>query len=426
MFHEFLESMQLWSHWLIVMGGLVIGSGFFSSSETALFFLSQDELRRFRVGKAPERIAASLMREPDRLLTAVLFWNLVINLLYFAVTVIVSHKLADAGQSAAAAGFGLFSLFFIILIGEVLPKSFAVVFRKFLARTVSLPLSVAVRILDPIIPHLARLTRIARRTFWPGLVREPHLAAEDLERLIEVAKQSAEVVEHERHVLQNILDLSVISVEEAMRPRGTYVTMSPPVNLADLGGEVPPGEIIALVPEGSDEIYAAVSMNQVPFSQQTNLERIADVVQPVPWCSTLTYALTEMKANWTNVLSVVNEYGETIGIVLKDDILDGMLAAQPSRARRLLQREPVVEVKPGEFHVDGVTTLRYLCLRLGLEYEPTPDGLITLAGLMYELLEHIPVVGDECDWRGYHLKVTDVPQHGWIRVLVRRMESESL
>ena len=185
---------------------------------------------------------------------------------------------------------------------------------------------------------------------------------------------------------------------------------------------MPPGEIIALVPEGSDEIYAAVSMNQVPSAQKTNLERIADVVQPVPWCSTLTYALTEMKANWTNVLSVVNEYGETIGIVLKDDILDNMLAAQPSRARRLLQREPVVEVKPGEFQVDGVTTLRYLCLRLGLEYEPTPDGLITLAGLMYELLEHIPVVGDQCEWRGYRLEVTDVPQHGWIRVQITRIE----
>ncbi len=421
MLHEFLESMQLWSHWLIVMGGLVIGSGFFSSSETALFFLSQDELRQFRVGKARERIAAGLMRNPDRLLTAVLFWNLVINLMYFAVTVIVSNKLADTGQSAAAGAFGLFSLFFIILIGEVLPKSFAVVFRRFLARTVSLPLSVAVRVLDPIIPHLARLTRVARRAFWPKLVREPHLAAEDLERLIEVAKQSAEVVEHERQVLQNILDLSVISVEEAMRPRGTYVTMSAPVSLADLGGEVPPGEIIALVPENSDEIYAAVSVNQVSFTQKKNLERIADVVQPVPWCSTLTYALTQMKANWTNVLSVVNEYGETIGIVLKDDILDGMIAAQPSRARRLLQREPVVEVKSGVFHVDGITTLRYLCLRLGLEYEPTPDGLITLAGLMYELLEHIPVVGDECDWRGFHFKVTDVSQHGWIRVVITRI-----
>ena len=59
------------------------------ASETALFYLSHEELRGMRTGTARDRMAAALMRHPDRLLTAVLFWNLVVNLTYFATSVVV-------------------------------------------------------------------------------------------------------------------------------------------------------------------------------------------------------------------------------------------------------------------------------------------------------------------------------------------------
>ena len=65
------------------MAGLVLASGFFSSSETALFYLSRDDLRAFRVGPRRQRLVASLLANPDRLLTAVLFWNLLKWCLYF-------------------------------------------------------------------------------------------------------------------------------------------------------------------------------------------------------------------------------------------------------------------------------------------------------------------------------------------------------
>jgi CBS domain containing-hemolysin-like protein len=415
---EFVDSLSLWSHWLVAMAVLVSLSAFFSASETALFFLSHDELRKFRVGTARERAAARLLREPDRLLTAVLFWNLLVNLLYFAVTVVVGHRLAAAGQGAAAGVFGLASLFLLILFGEVLSKSMAVVFRKFLARTVSWPLSLAVRALDPILPRLAHVTRVARRTFWPHVQREPHLEAGDLERLVEVAGQSAEVVEHERQVLHNILDLSEVTVEEVMRPRGTYLTATPPVRLSDLNGEVPPGEYIALVESGSEDVVAAVSVTTLVAFPRRKLEDVVDEVPPVPWCASVAYTLELMRQRWTAVASVVNEYGETIGIVLEEDVLDTLLAARPSRVRRLLQREPVLEVAPHRYHVEGLTTLRYLSARLGVDYEPSPDGLLTVAGLVYEQLESLPAVGDECRWHGWNVRVIEVGPRGRLRVMV--------
>ena len=143
---------------------LVLASGFFSASETALFYLSHDELRGLRASRPREHMAAALLSNPDRLLTAILFWNLLINLTYFSSSLVVAHRLGEKAGYGAAGGFSLLSLFAIILFGEVLPKSVAVVYCRRLALTVSWPLSLAVRILDPI--------RLFSETFleWCGVL----------------------------------------------------------------------------------------------------------------------------------------------------------------------------------------------------------------------------------------------------------------
>lgn len=405
---------------MIAMCVLVLGSGFFSSSETALFYLSHDELRGFRMGRARERIVAQLLSQPDRLLTAVLFWNLIINLTYFAVSIIVAHQLADSGFGTAAGVFGLASVFGIILLGEVLPKSLAVVFRRGWARTVSLPLSASVRVLDPILPKLAQLTRVARRTFWPHIRQEAYLNAEDLERAVEASKLSEDVVRQERQLLHNILDLSEIPVEEVMRPRGTFFSATSPLSLSTFHGEVPPGDYVAIYGEDMEEIQGAVPLASFSHLPEHHLDQSAEAVPYVPWCADLAYTLQLLREQYAGMAAVVNEYGETIGIVLAEDILDTILLAQPSRARRLLEREPVLEVSPGKYHVEGITTLRYLCRRLGMEYDPDEEEFVTVVGMMHEELEHLPAVGDSCEWRGYQVKVIEVIGRGRVRVMISK------
>ena len=104
---EFLHSTDRWLAGFVAMLALMALSAFLSASETALFFLSHDEIRAFRVGRPRERAAAALLADPDRVLTGILFWNLVVNLLYFAVSIVVSERLlmADLRTAAAVLGF---------------------------------------------------------------------------------------------------------------------------------------------------------------------------------------------------------------------------------------------------------------------------------------------------------------------------------
>lgn len=418
--HLWLPPAHLWLPGVIALFCLILASGFFSASETALFYLSRDELRLFRTGSSRERMAAELLRRPDRLLTAILFWNLLINLGYFATSIVIAQQLVSAGHSATAGLLSVGSLFVIILFGEVLPKSGAVVFRRSLASLVSWPLAATVRVLDPMLPGLGRLTRAIRRAFWPHVRREPHLDADDLERAVEVSQRSDDVVRQERQVLHNILDLSEITAEEVMRPRGTYVSLPSPVQIEDLNGVVPKSSYIAVQQSGREEIEGAIPLMEFVEHPESELDQAAEDVVNVPWCATLADTLQLLRDAFCGLACVVNEYGETVGIVTYEDIIDTVLMPEPSRAKRLLRRDPVVETAPGRYEVEGMTTLRYLCRRLNLDFEPNAENYVTVAGLLYEELEHIPAVGDECEWNGFQVRVAEVPAHGHMRVTLTR------
>ena len=104
---DFLHSTDRWLPGLVAMLVLMGVSVFLSASETALFFFSHEEIRGFRMGRARERAAAALLSDPDRVLTGILFWNFVVNLLYFAVSIVVSQRLLSAHLHTAAGDFRL-------------------------------------------------------------------------------------------------------------------------------------------------------------------------------------------------------------------------------------------------------------------------------------------------------------------------------
>jgi len=98
------------------MALLLLGSAFFSASEAALFSLGGAGWARLAAGNRPQRLAARLLADPDRLLTAVLFWNLVANLAYFTIVSIASLQMERRGHPAEAGVFAFASLLGIITV----------------------------------------------------------------------------------------------------------------------------------------------------------------------------------------------------------------------------------------------------------------------------------------------------------------------
>ena len=222
---------------------LMLVSSFFSGSEAAYFSLNLSQRREMSKGSPSERAASALLEKPERLLMGVLFWNLATNIAYFSVvsrgSIRLEAALEEPRGTSIAAGFAFTCLMLLILCGEFLPKSIAVLRPQLISRLVVLPLSFAVRVLDGILPTLRFINEISRRIIWPGFKPEPYLETADLERAIELSSDGAQLFEQERQVLRNVVQLRDIRVEEWMRPRTQFSSFVPPLSLSQLGGELP-------------------------------------------------------------------------------------------------------------------------------------------------------------------------------------------
>lgn len=406
---------------LAAMGVLVFFSAFFSSSEAALFYLSRPERRKLAAGNRPQRIAARLLAEPGRLMTAVLFWNLVVNLTYFAIASIISIRLEEYDRTKAVS-FAVGSLLVIIFFSEMLPKSLAVLQPGRLAALVAIPMAAMVRLLSPVLPGLRLANLLSRRLLWPRFRPEPYLRVGDLERAVQLSTSDAALLEQEQRVLQNVVLLSDIRAEELMRPRIQFLSFRPPVSLGDLKGRMPRSGYLLVTEPDSDEVAAAIPLRSLSNIPGEHLEYHAEAVVYVPWCTTVAEALEVMQREDRQVAAVVNEFGETVGILTFDDVLDTIFSRSPSRSQRLLERVPIRQVAPGTWQVTGMTSLWRLVRHFNVQRPASKS--VTVAGVVQEMLERLPQAGDQCRWGPFRLEVLEVPERGQLLVELTLAEEQ--
>jgi CBS domain containing-hemolysin-like protein len=395
---------------LVAMAVLLGLSAFFSCSEAALFYLPLRDRREMESGRGAQRVAVQLLANPDRLLTAVLFCNLLVNVAYFTVASLISLSLERQGEATEAGVFAAGSLLTLIVLSEMLPKSIGVLLARPMAIVLGVPLSLAVRLIDPILPALFSANTVARRVIFPRLKAEPYLEVDDLEQAVALSTPDPSVLMQEQAALQNIVSLSELHVEELMRPRTQYLAFRPPVRLTDLQGKMTPSGHLLVTEPDSDEIAAAIFLRNLSELPAEHLEHYAEPVIYVPWSATVATTLEEMRRLDREVAAVINEFGETIGIVTLDDILDTLFHEQSSRSARLLARSSIAPHGDGKWHVTGMTGLRRIGKHFSLDLPPTKS--VTVGGILQELLQRVPVAGDEVEWAGLRLRVLDASEYG--------------
>lgn len=408
--------------WLCAMAVLIGCSAFFSGSEAALFYLHWDDRRELAAGGRSQRAAAALLKAPDRLLSAVLLWNLSINMTYFGVSSIVALRFEETRGGVQAVTFSAGAMLTLIFLSEMLPKSIAVLSARRVSGMVGIPLALAVRLLDPAMPLLGEVSLLSRRLIWPGFQSEQHLNLNDLARAVELSRADTTLMEQERTTLRNIVMLSDTRAEEWMRPRTQFVTFKSPVSLDDLEGNVPPSGYLLVTEPEHEDIVSAINLTTLTQVPTENLQRHAKPVTCIPWCATVADVLQQLQEENSEVAVVVNEYGETIGIMTIVDILGALFHENPSRTDRLLNQQPIEEVAEGVWHLTGMTSVRRLQRYFQIELPPTTS--ITVGGIIQDRLQRLAQAGDEVDWNGFHFRVLEAPRRGQLLIELSRMPGE--
>lgn len=367
-------------------------SAFFSGSETGLMTLNRYRLKHLaKSNHAGAKRAQQMLERPDRLIGAILVGNNLVNIIASSIATIIGLRLG--GDTGLAIATGILT-FVLLIVGEVLPKTYG----AFRPEKVAFPASF---IMQPLMKLLLPLVWILN-FICNGILKllgvdtkaqngDP-LSREELRTVVNEA--GAMISKHHRSMLLSIIDLEDVTVDDIMIPKPDVAGIDIEADLDDIVTQLSSAQHTRLVVyRGSiNDPIGVLHLKRISrLLMEENLNKAAlmqHVVEPyyVPESTPLHKQLINFQKNRRRLGFVVDEYGNVLGIVTLEDILEEIVGEFTTDANAQL-----TDVHPqddGSFIVDGGASIRDI--NKAMKWSLPTNGPKTLSGLITERLEMIP------------------------------------
>lgn len=373
---------------------LIILSGFFSASETAMMALNRYRLKNLaKKGHRGAKLAQYLLERPDRLLGTILLGNNAANIAASGVTTFIALRLF--GELAVALAGGILILV-ILVFAEVAPKTMAATYPERIALPAAYVLYLLVKVTHPIVWLVNQVSSTFLILFGmrPG-IQSHSLSPEELR--VAVLESGKHIPEPHQNMLLRILELEQITVDDVLLPRSDVEAIDIDDDWESIVDQLATSHHTRLpVYQGSlDNIIGIVHLRTVLHLSQTsefskdNLRKIMRSPYFVPEGTKITQHLLNLQDKGQPFGLVVDEYGDFKGLVTVEEILEEIVGEFATSVPGL--SEDVQKQDDGSYLVRGSANVRELNRRM--QWTLPQDGPKTLNGLILEHLEAIPEPG---------------------------------
>ena len=386
--------------WLFMaLAAMLLGSGFFSMSETCMMALNRYRLRHLiKQGSRGARLAGALLAKPEELLAFILAGNTAINAATTVLVLEICRRLFGEGEYVLAIATTMASLC-ILIFAEILPKVFGSRFAERIALVASYVLYPLVNfILTKIVMWIINaMVRVILNVLGikPVVEGAHQLSMEEMRTLVLEGGQF--IPKKHQNIMANLFDLENMTVDDTMTPRALIEAVDVQEDIEDIRNTLATAHHTRLIVYEGDlsNVIGIAHMRKVlnasrkePLSINT-LKEISRAPYFVPEGTGLLAQLTQFQENQRRMALVVDEYGEIKGLVTLQDILEeivGEFTSQSPMNTGLYRQQD-----DGSVMVEGSCPLRVLNRKLG--YDFPLDGPKTINGLLLERLEDIPEPG---------------------------------
>ena len=421
---------------LAIILALIALNGVFAMSELAIVSARRARLdaitRKSQLKGA--QTAISLASNPGRFLSTVQIGITLIGIIAGAYSGAslsgpVAERLVLLGLPVAWAddvGFGLvigLTTFASLIIGELVPKQFALRAPEPIAVVMAVPMVMLARITAPIVWLLDRTSALIFRLLGMNRESDSHVTAEELHLIVAEASKSGIIEESERAIISGVVRLADRPVREVMTPRTEIdwidekadakaihqaVLASPHSRLLIARGSV--DEIVGVV--GARDLLAAELMGK-----KLDLKALMKRAPIVPDQVDAMDALEALRRADVPIALVHDEYGHFEGIVTPADLLSAI--AGDFVSDQDAEDEPAIVARDdGSLLVAGWATADSLAERIGLSLGEDRD-FATVAGFVLDRLKRIPVTGEYFTEQGYRFEVVDMDGRKIDKLLVQ-------
>lgn len=312
---------------LIVLFILVLLSAFFSSAETALTTVNRVKMRTLEEeGIRRAAIVNKILDRYSKMLNAILIGNNVVNLSASSLTTTLVIKL---GFGAYIGVFTGVLTFVILLIGEIVPKTWASLNSEKIALTYSRTIYYMMKLMTPVIFIVDAIANGILRLLHIDSSKKETITENELKTYVDVSHEDGEIETEERELIYNVFEFSDTCAKDIMIPR---------VNMVTIGSDGTYDELLSIFKESmytripvyqedKDSMLGFINIKDFFLAEGSSFQLaslIRDAYYTYEYKKTADLLL-EMREKSMNVAFVLNEYGSTVGMITLEDLLEELV-----------------------------------------------------------------------------------------------------
>lgn len=375
----------------IILFILILLSGFFSSSETALVSLSKIRLRQMvDEGVKNSDLVSKLIDKPNKLLGAILIGNNIVNIAASALATSISIDIW--GNKGIAISTGAMTLL-VLIFGEVTPKSLAAQNSEKTALKVAKPIYLITVVLSPIIYVITSITNVLIKLMGGNISKtQPLITEDELKTIVNVSHEEGVLEVGETKMIYNVFEFGDSQAKDVMTPRTNMVALSVNSSYKDLV-ELFKEETFSRLPiyeEDIDDIIGVLHVKDLIFSiEDRDNFNVRDYLRPAFFTyefKSTQELFQQMRDNNYPTAIILDEYGGTAGMITTEDLVEEIVGEITDEYDE--GNEEIIVIKEDEYIVDGSMKIDLLNDLIGTNIES--EDFDSIGGFVIGIVGRFP------------------------------------
>ena len=398
---------------IVILVVLLFLSGIFSASETAMTMFHTFRIRALADdGNKRAKVLLDITENKrSKMLSAILIGNNIVNISASSLAATLAYKSGGYMVGIVTAALTLA----ILVFGEITPKNLAAIHADKLALFFTPLIRFCMFILTPFIFIINGIAMGLLFLFRVDIhAKDEGMTEDDLRTLVGVGHEDGAIESDEKEMIYNVFDLGDAKAKDVMVPR---------VHVTFVDAESTYDELLALFREDkytrfpvyedtTDNIIGTINVKDLLLYDNVERFRVRDIMRE-PYFTyeykDISELLVEMRDASYNIAVVLDEYGETAGLITLEDILEEIVGEIHDEYDEN-EEEFLQEINDHEYLVEGSTNMDDLNDRLGLNLESSDYD--SVGGYIIEHLDRLPEVGDEIATEdGIHMVVESLEKN---------------
>lgn len=379
---------------IVILVVLLVLSAFFSSAETALTTVNKIRIRSLaEEGKKSAKTVLKITDDSGKMLSAILIGNNIVNLSAASLTTSLAYSF---GGSMIAVASGILTLA-ILLFGEITPKTMATIHAEKMSLIYAPVINIFMKIMTPVIFIINGLSlcvlfilRIDPND------RNQTMTETELRTIVDVSHEDGVIESEEKEMIYNVFDLGDAKAKDVMVPR-VHVTFADVESSYEELIELFREDKFTRLPvfeETTDNVIGTINMKDLLLFDNTKEFHVRDILREAYFTyeyKNISELLVEMRQTSFNIAIVLDEYGETAGLITLEDILEEIVGEIHDEYDEN-EEDFIKKINDREYSVEGSMNLDDLNDRLCLSFES--EDYDSLGGFIIEHLDRLPEAGD--------------------------------